>query len=87
VGYTIEFSDNLCETLKKIKKKNHPVFERLSKKMNEIAGNPLSYKPLGNVLKGCRRIHVGSFVLIFEVDEGKRIVKFIRFTHHDEAYG
>jgi hypothetical protein len=39
----------------KIKKKDKLLFERVSKKILEIVGNPLHYKPLRNVSKGKRR--------------------------------
>ena len=45
------------------------------------------YKPLKYDLAGERRVHImKSFVLKFEIDENKKIVAFIFFGHHDEAY-
>lgn len=35
-------------------------------------------------MKGLRRAHVGSFVIIFKI-EGE-YVRFVTFKHHDEAY-
>jgi len=34
-----------------------------------------------------RRVHVGSFVLLFEPDESREVVRPLRLAHHDEAYG
>jgi addiction module RelE/StbE family toxin len=82
--YSYEFSEDFSETLAKIKKKDKLLFERVSKKILEIVENPLHYKPLRNVLKGKHRVHIGSFVLIFEVV--KNVVRFIKLAHHDEAY-
>ena len=43
-------------------------------------------KPLGNVLKGSFRVHVGSFVLRYRIDEVNKTLILISFVHHDEAY-
>jgi len=51
-----------------------------------LAENPHHYKPLRNVLKNKRRVHIGNFVLIFEILEEDKIVVFHTFKHHDEAY-
>lgn len=42
------------------------------------------FKNLRGNLSSYKRVHVGSFVLIFKV-EGNTII-FDRFRHHDEAY-
>jgi len=43
-------------------------------------------KPLRNVLKGKRRVHIGSFVLFYSIDTKNEIVTFLEFEHHDKAY-
>lgn len=60
--------------------------KRLQNKIKEITESPHHYKPLQNVLKGKRRVHIGSFVLIFEIIENEKTIAFHRFKHHDEAY-
>jgi len=42
------------------------------------------FKNLGGNLKGYKRVHVGSFVLMFKI-EGNMLI-FDRFRHHDKAY-
>ena len=80
-------SDSCEKSIEKICKKNHILREALEKKMNEIIQNPQHYKPLKYDLAGERRVHImKSFVLKFEVDESKKIVTFIVFSHHDDAY-
>jgi mRNA-degrading endonuclease RelE of RelBE toxin-antitoxin system len=33
------------------------------------------------------RVHIGkSFVLTYEIIEGKKIVKFLDYNHHDKVY-
>ncbi len=60
------FSDEILAKLKKLKKKDRLMLERIKKKVKEILEHPYSYKPLKGPLKGKRRVHIGSFVLIFE---------------------
>ncbi len=62
------------------------MYTRLENKMKEISENPEHYKPLGNVLKGKRRAHVGSFVIIFSFDGSRGAVTFLEFDHHDNVY-
>lgn len=42
---------------------------QLKNKIEDILQNPPHYKCLRNVLKGRQRVHIGSFVLLFEVIE------------------
>src|SRR3989344_4503690 len=74
-------------TIDELGKKNPVLRDALEKKINEIVKNPQDYKPLKNDLAGERRVHImKSFVLKFEIDNINRIVTFIMFGHHDEAY-
>lgn len=82
--YTIEFSDEFEKSMKKLKKKDKVLFEQIKKKIIEIVENPEHFKPLQNVLAGYRRIHFGSFVLIYKI-EGE-VVRIISLDHHDRAY-
>ncbi len=66
--------------------KKFELTRRLKKKMVEILENPHHSKPLRNVLKNKRRVHIASFVLIFEIIEAEKKVVFHTFRHHDEAY-
>ena len=84
MDYSIEFSDELEQSIKKLKKRNKVLFEQIQKKLVEIAENPEHYKPLKNILAGFRRIHFGSFVLIYKI-EGQ-IVRIISLDHHDKSY-
>ena len=81
--YIQDFTIHFLKDVKKIKK-DKILLERLNKKIEEILQNPEHYKPLKNVLKGKRRAHIGSYVIIFEISENKVI--FHTFEHHDKAY-
>ena len=67
--------------------KSNPILRKiLRRKMNEIVFNPPHYKPLKYDLAGERRIQIGSFVLVYEINYSKKLIIFTRFTHHDKAY-
>ncbi|MDW7732250.1 MAG: type II toxin-antitoxin system RelE/ParE family toxin [Methanolobus sp.] len=58
----------------------------LKKYSNTYSRNPECGKPLRNVPKGYRRVHIGSFVLIYEVDDTDNTITLLSFIHHDKAY-
>ena len=84
MDYLIEFSDEFEKSIKKLKKKDKVLFEQIQKKLIELVKNPEHYKPLRNILAGYRRLHFGSFVLIYKI-EGN-IIRIISLEHHDRAY-
>ncbi|MCZ7393793.1 MAG: type II toxin-antitoxin system RelE/ParE family toxin [Candidatus Methanoperedens sp.] len=84
--YTIQIETALETKLDKLKKKDNSLYQRLIHKIIETSKNPELGKPLRNVLKGKRRIHVGSFVLFYSIDKKNEIVTFLEFEHHDKAY-
>lgn len=67
-------------------KKDPVLFSRFKKAAVNIRENPECGKPLRNVLKGYRRVHVGHFVLIYEIDDANNTITLVSFTHHDKAY-
>ena len=87
LSYSLDYDKDFLKRLKKIKKHNPKLFLRLKEKMKEISENPHHYKPLKGVLKGKRRVHIGSFVIIFTIDEDEKSVIFLEFDHHDKVYG
>ncbi|MCZ7356955.1 MAG: type II toxin-antitoxin system RelE/ParE family toxin [Candidatus Methanoperedens sp.] len=84
--YTIQIETALEITLDKLKKKDNSIYQRIIHKILEISKNPELGKPLRNVLKGKRRVHVGSFVLFYSIDKKNEIVTFLQFEHHNKAY-
>ncbi|MBU3941423.1 MAG: type II toxin-antitoxin system RelE/ParE family toxin [Nanoarchaeota archaeon] len=82
--YKIKFTPFFEKQLKKLKRKDKNLFERLTKKLKEIRQNPEHYKPLRNILKGNRRAHLDPFIIIFDVKEDLITVHYVK--HHDEAY-
>ncbi|MBF0497345.1 MAG: type II toxin-antitoxin system RelE/ParE family toxin [Deltaproteobacteria bacterium] len=84
-NYGKKYSENFKKDLKKIKT-DFLLRERVVGKIAEIIEPPHHYKPLRNMLKNRRRAHLGSFVLLFEVDDMEKLVTFHSLRHHDEAY-
>ena len=84
MAYIIEFSSQFEKSIKKLKKKDKILFNQIQKKLIDIIQDPEHYKTLGNVLAGYRRIHFGTFVLIYKIKNN--IVRIISLDHHDKAY-
>jgi mRNA interferase RelE/StbE/toxin YoeB len=82
--YNFKFTPFFEKQLKKLKSKDAILFERLTKKLKEIKQNPEHYKPLSNILSGCRRAHLDPFVIVFEVENNIITVHYVK--HHDKAY-
>ena len=78
----------LCEKqIDKATRKNPVLRKIINNKINEIIINPHHYKPLRNELAGERRVHIlKNQVLKFTIDEQNKMVIFIFFGHHDDAY-
>lgn len=85
-SYSQDLDNKLVSKLRKLAKRDKISHIAVQKKMLQITGNPYLGKPLHGLLKGKRRIHIGHFVLIYEVDEKGHKVVFLDFAHHDEAY-
>ncbi|MCA1917527.1 type II toxin-antitoxin system RelE/ParE family toxin [Methanospirillum hungatei] len=86
MAHTIIFTKEADNRIRKTCKRDHGLCEEVKKKLRQIDDNPFIGKPLRNVLKGTRRVHVGSFVLLYQYEEDSKCLKIISFSHHDEAY-
>ena len=82
--YTEVLTKPFLNDIKDIKK-DKALLERLDKKIDEILQNPDHYPIKKYNVKGKRAAHVGSFVIVFEI-VGNDVV-FLKFKHHDFAYG
>ena len=66
------------------KKKDKAVFEQIESAIGKILHEPLVGKPLRYAMKNRRRVHIGSFVLVYEFHN--RDLCFLDFDHHDHVY-
>ena len=69
--------------LKSLKKKT-TLLRQLHNKIAKILREPKLGKPLRNVLRNYRRIHIDSYVLIYEIYQNE--VRLLDFDHHDNIY-
>ena len=76
------------KTLIKLKRKDPNLFRAVQRKINQIAlldkESIKHFKNLRGNLSNYKRVHVGSFVLMFKVEN--HTIIFDKFRHHDEAY-
>mgnify|MGYP001563091347 FL=1 len=80
----IVFSSVFERIVKKCKKSNLELFDELAHQIEKIISEPTVGKPLRYTLKNRRRVHVGSFVLIYEFHQNE--LRFLDFDHHDRIY-
>lgn len=88
MAWTLEVSPEVERDYRKLCAKNAGFRTAVDKKVAQVLLNPMHYKPLRAPLQGVRRVHVGgSYVLLYEPDSRRSVVRLLRLTHHDEAYG
>ncbi len=81
----IVYSERFGRILGRYKQKDRSLFQEIEKRIEKIINDPTVGKPLRYTLKNRRRVHVGSFVLVYEFHNGE--LRFIDFDHHDKIYG
>ena len=78
------FSTEFEKILKSLKKKKPQIFKQVEKKIIKIISNPVVGKPLRNVLRNYRGIHINPFVLLSELKDNE--IRHLNFNHHDKIY-
>ncbi len=84
--YTVEVREHVDRIFKKLAKKNPNQMEIVAKKIQEILEDPHRFKPMHFPLGGMRRVHFGSFVLLFSIDEQRKTVILEDYEHHNRVY-
>lgn len=85
--YAVSNKPNIDEIFRKLAKKNPKQLEIIKKKLKQILENPYRFKPLSNIMKGARRVHIDrSFVLVYSIDEKNKTVVLEDYDHHDHIY-
>lgn len=80
----ISFSLQCEKALAKCKKSKPVIFEEVKVKIEKVVRAPYLGKPLRYSMKNRRRVHLGSFVLVYEFYNGE--LRFLDFDHHDKVY-
>ena len=85
--YRLQISEELDKVFSKLAKKNKTQLQIINKKIDQILQNPYHFKPLRGDMHGARRVHIDtSFVLTYEIDEEKKLIRLLDFDHHDCVY-
>ena len=81
--YAIRIKESAARELQRIERSDR---ERLIAAIDRLAENPFAGSALKGELRGLRRIRVGDYRLIYEVQERDLIVLVLRAAHRREAY-
>ena len=84
--YSLEVVEKVDRIFKKLRKKDLSQFEALCGKISDILENPQQFKPLKGPMQHMRRVHIGSFVLVYDINEVRKVVTIRRYEHHDNVY-
>jgi len=79
---TVEYSDNLIKTIKKIK--DNTVKEQIKRQIAKILENPEIGKPMRYARKGTRELYIGSFRLAYAFLKKEQKIIFLDIYHKDE---
>ncbi len=82
--YRAVFTTHFDEIISLLGKKDRPLLYKIEKKIERVLEEPTLGKPLRNVFKNNRRVHIGSFVLVYEIKNEE--IRFLDFNHHDKIY-
>ena len=84
--YVVINSPKIDNIFRKLAKKDPDRLEAIAKKLEEIVNNPHRFKSLSSNMKGFRRVHFGSFVLTYSIDEENKAIILEDYDHHDNIY-
>lgn len=84
--YKIEYLESVQGDLLNVSKSNKEEIRKAIEK--KLATNPIEFgKPLQYSLKGLRRLRVGDYRIIFQIEEHKKTVLVVKIGHRKEVYG
>ena len=87
MSYSLELRKHVEKEFERISKKSPIEEDAIKKKLVEILENPQRFKSLRKPMHGWWRVHiVKSFVMIYSIDETRKVVIIEDYTHHDDAY-
>ncbi|CEA14190.1 MULTISPECIES: type II toxin-antitoxin system RelE/ParE family toxin [Methanobacterium] len=84
--YTLEINNRVDKNFKKLEKRDKKQIRIIRKKLLQVLEDPYRFKPLQNDMYGLRRVHIGSFVLVYEIIEAEKTVLLLDYRHHDHIY-
>ncbi|TET90713.1 MAG: type II toxin-antitoxin system RelE/ParE family toxin [Methanomassiliicoccales archaeon] len=84
--YRLEIKPTADKKFRKLAKKDREQLRRIRNKIQQILKDPYHFKPLKYPLDGLRRVRIGPFVLVYEIDEESQTVTILDYEHHDTVY-
>jgi len=84
--YALESREHVDRIFKKLAKRDPTQMEVIARKIEDVLEDPHRFKPMRFPLRGMRRVHFGSFVLLFSIDEQRKTVVLEDYEHHDRVY-
>ena len=78
------FSKKFLKILEKNSRKNKDLIKKIWDQVNKLLRSPELGKPLRHDMKNERRVHIGSFVLVYKISGNK--IHFLDFDDHDKVY-
>ena len=84
--YSLVIREHVDRTFRKLAKKDSRQMRIIDRKVEEILENPHRFKPMHFPLAGMRRVHFGTFVLLYSIDEQRKTVVIEDYEHHDQVY-
>ncbi len=83
VTYSIQIKQSAAKALKKLPKADRL---NLTAAIDQLAINPGVGSVLKGEFQGLRRIRVGQYRVVYEINDGELIVLVIRIGHRREVY-
>lgn len=84
--YELEVRRHVDRIFRRLSKRDTRQMEAINRKIGEILQDPHAFKPMHFPLAGMRRVHFGSYVLLFSIDEQRKTVTLEDYEHHDRVY-
>jgi mRNA interferase RelE/StbE len=83
VLYSLKIKQSAFNEIQRLDK---PDRKRLVEAIDNLTDNPHVGKLLKGEFSGLRRIRVGSFRVIYEINEGEVLVLILRIAHRKKVY-
>lgn len=81
--YTVRVKASAARSLRRIRKDDRL---RLIAAIDRLAVEPAAGSALKGEFQGLRRLRVGSYRIIYEVDKGELVVLVVRVGHRRDVY-
>ena len=81
--YSIQINKSALKELHELPESDRP---RLIAAIDQLAEHPHAGKLLKGDLSGLRRLRVGTYRIIYEVDDGKVLILVLRVAHRKNIY-